>query len=280
MPVFRAPIGLEARPEFVHKRTAGARPDGVPSVLKQLGAASQRLGLHELRIIMIPALFLPDVERTLGCVGLREIKIAHHKIQHRGLERVVQVRARVTPPRERQDLQRRSIVLRPRPLGEIEGSIWIDAGFTQHRLAEDRRQLVIGSYVLQERGLNLFPEAPPTSKLAPVQFAQRLMEVDKLTQTFDGGLLLKSLGWRYAQSVNDDRRVPEPVKEIVGVGIVSGRNRGGQNRSRPRDNALTKAWTFLDDVRRRDGAQHCAQGEVRFFINPVVERNHAIAETK
>ena len=76
-----------------------------PAFLEPLGAASKRLGLHELRIIMIPALFLPDVERTLGCVRPDEVEIADHEIQHGGLERFVQVRLRVTPPRKRKDLQ-------------------------------------------------------------------------------------------------------------------------------------------------------------------------------
>ena len=149
---------------------------------------------------MIPALFLPDVERTLGCVGPDEVEIADHKLQHGGLERIVQVRPGVTPSHERQDLQRRSIILRARPSGEIEGSIWIDAGFAQHRPAEHGRELVIGSYVLQEGGLNLLPETRVANKLPPVQFAQGSVEVDKLAEALDGGLLLKSLGLRYAQT--------------------------------------------------------------------------------
>ena len=173
--------------------TAGARPHGVPSFLKPLGAANKRLGLHELRIIMISGLFLPDVERMLGCVGPDEVEIADHKIQHGGLERIVQVRARVTPPRERQDLQRRSIILRARPSGEIEGSIWIDAGISQHRVAKDRGDLIVGPHILQEGALNLFSEAPPMNKRASVQLAERLVEVDKLAQALDGNLRLEPL---------------------------------------------------------------------------------------
>src|ERR1700689_3655102 len=150
---------------------------------------------------------------------------------HGGLKRVINVRLRVTPSCERQDLKRRSIVLGPRPSGKIEGSIWIDTGFTQHRPAEDGRQLVIGSYILQKGGLNLLLQTRVANKLPPVQFAQRSIKVDKLAEAFDGGLLLESLGLRYAQGVDDDRRIPDPVKEIVGVGIVGGRNGGGQYRS-------------------------------------------------
>ena len=171
--------------------TAGARPHGVACFLKPLGAASKRLGLHELRIIMISGLLLPDVERMLGRARPDEVEIADHKLQHGGLERIVQIRARVTPPRQRQDLQRRSIILRARPSGEIERSIWIDAGISQNRVAKDRRDLIVGPHILQERGLNLFPEAPSTNKLASVQLAQRLAEVDKLAQALDGNLRLE-----------------------------------------------------------------------------------------
>ena len=128
----------------------------------------------------------------------------------------------VPPPRERKDLKRRPIILRARPSGEIERSVRIDAGFRQHRVAEDRRDLVVGPHILQEGGLNLLPETPLAKKLAPVQIAQRSAEIDKLAQTLDGDLPLEPLGLRHAQRVDDDRRIPEPVKEIVGVGIVSG----------------------------------------------------------
>ena len=84
---------------------------------------------------MISAVFLPNVERTLGCVGSDEVEIVDHKLQHGGLERVVQVGAPVAPSCERQDLKSRSIILRARPSCKIESSIWIDARFAEHRAA-------------------------------------------------------------------------------------------------------------------------------------------------
>ena len=128
-------------------------------------------------------------------------------------------------------MQRRSIILGAGPSGEIEGSIWIDSGLGQHRFAKDRGDLVVRSHILQEGGLNTFPEASPMNKLASIQLAERQIKVDKLAQAIDSNCRLKSLGLRYAQGVDDDRRIPEPVKEIVGVGIVSGRNRRGKYRS-------------------------------------------------
>ena len=70
-------------------------------------------------------------------------------------------------------MKRRAIILGARPSGEIEGSVWIDAGFGQHRAAEHGRDLVIGPHILQEGGLNLFPEMRPTNELPPVELAQR-----------------------------------------------------------------------------------------------------------
>ena len=107
---------------------------------------------------------------------------------------VVQVRLRVAPPRERKDFKRRPVILGARPTGEIERSVRIDAGFGQHRIAKDRRDLGVGPHILQEGWLNLFPEPPVANKLPPVQFAQRSAEVDKLPQTLDGDSLLESLG--------------------------------------------------------------------------------------
>ena len=101
---------------------------------------------------------------------------------------------RAAPPRERKDFKRRSVILGARPAGEVERPIRIDAGFSQHRIAKDRRDLGVGPHILQERWLNLVPEASVANKLPPVQFAQRSTEVDKLPQTLDGNSLLKSLG--------------------------------------------------------------------------------------
>ena len=67
-------------------------------------------------------------------------------------------------------------------------------------LAEDRRDLVVGPHILQEGGLNLFPEMPLTNKLASVQLAQRSVEVDKLAQALDGNLRLEPLGLSDAQT--------------------------------------------------------------------------------
>ena len=50
---------LDGRELIRHTRF---REEVQPSFLKPLGALNKRLGLHELRIIVIPALLLPDVE--------------------------------------------------------------------------------------------------------------------------------------------------------------------------------------------------------------------------
>ena len=92
--------------------------------------------------------------------------------------------------------------------------------------------------------------------------------------------VVEPLGLSHAQRVDDDRRIPEPVKKIVGVRIVSGENRRRHHRSRPRDDALPEAGTLLDEIGGRDGAQHRACGKARFFLDPVVKRGHATADAK
>ena len=98
-----------------------------------------------------------------------EIQIADDKLQHGGSEGLVQVRLGVPPPLKRKHSKRRPIILGARPAGEIESSVRIDAGFRQHRIAEDRRDLGVGPHILQEGGLNLVPETPVTKKLPAVQ---------------------------------------------------------------------------------------------------------------
>src|SRR6185437_10373393 len=176
----------------------------------------------------------------------------------------------------REDLKRRSIALGARPPCKIEGSIWIDAGLSEHRAAEHRLELFIGADILQEGGLNLFPEMPLTKKLAPVQLLQRSAEAHELAQMLDRNARVEPLGLSDAQSVDDDRRVPEPVEKIVGIRIVSREDRRRHHRSRPRDHPLAEAGTLLDDLGRRDGAQHCAYGKARFSLDPALKRGHAI----
>ena len=65
-------------------------------------------------------------------------------------------------------------VLGARPTGEIERSVRIDAGFRQHRIAEDRGDLGVGPHILQEGRLNLLTETPVAKKLPAVEAAQRI----------------------------------------------------------------------------------------------------------
>src|ERR1700722_714042 len=192
----------------------------------------------------------------------------------------IQVRARVAPSCEREDLQRRPIILGARPSGKIKSSIWIDTGFAEHCAAEHGRDLVIGPHVLKEGRLNPVPEMPSTNKLAPVKFAQRSVEIHKLAQALDSDARFELLRLSHAQRVDDDRGIPEPVEKIVGVGIVSGKNWRRDHRSRSRRDAQAEAGTLLDDLSRRNSAQHRASREARFFLYPFVKRGHAIAGAK
>jgi hypothetical protein len=177
-------------------------------------------------------------------------------------------------------LKRRTIVLGTRPSGEIERSVRIDPGFSQHRVAKDRRDFGVGPHILQERLLNLLTQAPVTKKLPAVEAAQRSAEFCELLQTLDSDSLRESLGLSHAQRVDDDRRIARPVKEIVWVGIIGGWDRRRQDRSWPWNDALSKPGAILDQIGSRDSAQPRACGEARFFVYPVVERSHDPAKSK
>ena len=99
-------------------------------------------------------------------------------------------------------------------------------------------------------------------------------------QTIDRCRIDAPVFTRGPQRVDDDRRIPEPVEEIVGVGIVGGEDRRGQHRSWPRRNALPEVGTLLDDPSSGNGAQHPAHGDARFSLYPVVERGHDTGEAK
>ena len=92
--------------------------------------------------------------------GPDEVEIAGHELEHRRLQRSSRSGCASRHRVSVRTCKRRPVILRARPSGEIERSIRIDAGFGQHRLAEHRRDLVVGPHILQEGGLNLLPEMP------------------------------------------------------------------------------------------------------------------------
>ena len=121
---------------------------------------------------MISGLLLPDVERAFADARSDEVEIADHELEHGRLGA-----SRPSPGQrsrhreEREDFERRPVILGARPTGEVKRPVRIDARFGQHRIAKDRRDFVVGPHILQEGGLNLLPEAPVANE-APARPAR------------------------------------------------------------------------------------------------------------
>src|SRR5579872_3243126 len=77
-----------------------------------------------------------------------------------------------------------------------------------------------------------------------------------------------------AQCIEHHGGVTEPVKEIVRIRIVAGQYRRGHDRAAARPDALREPRARLDDVDRRDAAQHCAAGAAILHLQPRRERLH------
>ena len=124
--------------------------------------------------------------------------------------------------------QCRPIRLRSRPAGDIQRCIRIDAGLAQHRRPETAAISASGRAYWRKDG-SIRSRNRPAQKLPTVQTAQGQAEIEKLAETVVCLSPRPSLGHGDAQSAHDDRRVAEPMKEIVGVGIVGGGNRRRQH---------------------------------------------------
>src|ERR1700722_20849411 len=133
------------------------RPGGVARFLKPNGAASERLRLNELRIIMIPGLFLPDVDRAFADARSDEVEIANHELKDGRPDVLVQVGLGVAPMNKRENFKRRPVILGTRPTGKIERAVRIDAGLGQYRIAKDRLDFLVRPHILQEGQLSLLP---------------------------------------------------------------------------------------------------------------------------
>src|SRR6185437_16822204 len=165
--------------------------------------------------------------------------------------------------------------MRESTAGEIERSVRIDAGFRQRRLAEYGGYFCIGPRILQKRRLNLVPEPPIAEQLPPIEAAQRPAELHELAEMLGRRRIDEPVLEGKAQRVDDDRRIPEPVKEIVGVGVVGGEDRRRQHRSWPRNDALPETGALLDETGGRDCAQHRVSREARFAFYPAIERGQS-----
>jgi len=163
-------------------------------------------------------------------------------------------------------------VLRPGPADEIRCAIRVDAHICQHGVSRQRGDLGVGSHVPEQGGLNLRPEVARAQELAPIERLQRARELHEFLEVMHGGALGVTSQECYAQCIDDEGRIPEPVEEVVRVRVVVRRHGGGEDGPRPRDDPLPEPGTLHDEIGRRDRTQHPRGGDASLCGDPAIER--------
>ena len=218
-------------------------------------------------------LLLPDVVAGLPPVSLREAQILTHQLLAYRLQLRIE-RGAAHPTQYRQCAQCRPVVLRPGPVGNIERAVGIDTGFSGDRLTVHAFELGVRPQVLHEIGRD--PRAPLPGggrEVAPIEPRERRAEAHELAEE-PRRLGSGARRVQQPQRLDHDRRVAVPVKEIVRVRIVGGRNGRCDDRARHRADDLIEARTALEQADRRDAAQHLPRGVSELPIDPAAKGLH------
>ena len=163
-----------------------------------------------------------------------------------------------------------AIVLRARPFRNVERRVRVEPRLAKNTIPRDLLQIAIVPHELQKERLNIFSKiAGKPQKTGPVKTIEREAERDKLLETGKPLPDEGSLGNHMAQRIDDERRIAQPMEEIVGV-RVPGADRGRSQYRSPRGPyRLTKSRPLLDEMGRRNRAQHQGRRNIVLARHPI-----------
>ena len=126
-----------------------------------------------------------------------------------------------------------AIVLRARPFGNVERPVRVEPRLAKNAFAADAPKIAVVTHILQKTRIDDFPEiAGKPQKAGPVKMIEREAERDKLLETGKPLPSEGSLGNQVPQGIDDERRIAQPMEEVVGVRVPRA-NRGGRQRRIP-----------------------------------------------
>src|ERR1700737_3706539 len=125
-----------------------------------------------------------------------------------------------------------AVVLRERPFGDIERPVRVEPRFAKNTIPGDVLKVVIVPHILQKKRSDVFPDiAAKPQKTGPVKTIERETERDKLLDTGKPPPREGSLGNHMPQGIDDERRIAQPMEEIVGVRVPGAKRGRGQHGS-------------------------------------------------
>ncbi|MCY1221794.1 hypothetical protein D9M72_338630 [compost metagenome] len=124
------------------------------------------------------------------------------------------------PAQQRQRAQWRPVVLGARPPEDVERAVGVHPRLGDDRIAVDAREVMVLAQVLQELGSHARSAALLRGNSAAIESIQGKAEAGEIAQMLQGFIADASLDVEQAQCIDDDRRVAEPMKEVVRVRVV------------------------------------------------------------
>src|ERR1700730_13843856 len=142
-----------------------------------------------------------------------------------------------------------AVVLRARPFGDVERPVRVEPRLAKNTIPGDVRKVVVVPHILQKKRIDVFPEiVGKLQKAGPVKTIEREAERDKLLETGNPFSREGSLGNHMPQGIDDERRIAQPMEEIVGVRVRGAKRRRGQDGSRRRPDRLAKPATLIAEM--------------------------------
>ena len=132
-------------------------------------------------------------------------------------------------------------------------------------------QLGIGSQILLEIGTDFGPPGRIIRQQLAVESLQRQGEPDKVAEMGERFGTERAVFMEHPHCIDDDGRIPEPVEEVIGIGIPVSEHRGCDNGASFRHNGLAEAGPGLDDADRRNGFEYRFGGKPILPVDPGLE---------
>ncbi len=131
----------------------------------------------------------------------------------------------------------------------------------------------------EERRIDRSPKIASTQKSAAVELAKLQAELDEVGKIRQRLRPQRPVRDQHAQSVDDDRRIAQPMEKIVRIWIIGSDLWRRQDGAGRRPNGLPEMRPLLDEFRRGYGAQHRRGGEPILPVRPIEKHVRVVVHT-
>ena len=228
------------------------------------GAALQRRQHHQPRMVMMAEAFFPQVETRLVADARQIVEIADEKrVLLRAADRVDGARRQQHRP------QRRPVELRSRPIDRVERAVGVEAHVAARAVAMDDLEFGGDAQVLPEPRIVRAPELSIAHEGAAVERREPGAEGDELRKRI-GDPAQRAHAAQHFESGHDQRRIAQPMKEIIGPLVGPDAHRRQHRAARRRD-CLEKLRPLARHMRRGYAGGHAIARGDQLAVEPDVQ---------